>query len=322
MSSNRSGNGGEVISLVDSDDETNVQAPYSPSGSRKRAREKMLEEQSFALARRLQMKEYRQAQPLPLASKNPRLEEEDQEWQVKRHRWDIRAKSLAVLESGGKLWAMCSAPLLFHFHQYGDGWSCGYRSMQMILASKYACSSDAIVVPSIGRIQRALEQGWREKIDPEGAEHFGYRIFGKKDQVGTSEAWTFLRTCGIHSRAYSFEGPRAGDDVFEFAQEYFSKPSSSSSSPKYPIYLQFDGHAVLLIGVWICHGGVTGKRLLVQDPSLSFQGLKDALGSENLFPISKRVDDYDGQKLQLLVIDNDTLGGCQGQEIKFRDIKK
>jgi hypothetical protein len=139
------------------------------------------------------------------------------------------------------------------------------------------------------------------------------------DPVGTSEAWTFLRTCGIHSRAYSFEGPRAGDDVFEFAREYFSKPYPSQSQ-RYPVYFQLNGHAVLLIGIWV--RGATEKRLLVQDPSLSFQGLKDALDSGNLLRISKRVSSFNGQKLQLLVVDNQTLDDRrQGQAVKFSDIK-
>lgn len=76
---------------------------------------------------------------------------------------------------------------LYHIRQR-DRWSCGYRNLQMLLASRGGGEN----IPSLYALQENLQDAWKEGMDPRGALHYNYRIIGKKEWIGAVEVCTIL----------------------------------------------------------------------------------------------------------------------------------
>ena len=183
--------------------------------------------------------------------------------------------------------------------QQNDEWSCGFRNLQMMLSAliphlKPNHSFFQVVprrlqnttIPSLRQIQSALEQSWKAGFDPNGAEHYRYKVLGRNSKIGAVEVSSVMSYWGLDSTVVQFIKCRKSRELLpKFLKAYFSKclgkegcPFCSSGSsmssnacaeellqfasiphnlrvektcncPLLPLYLQWEGHSVSIIGV-------------------------------------------------------------------------
>mmetsp|Transcript_8415 Transcript_8415/g.20251 ORF Transcript_8415/g.20251 Transcript_8415/m.20251 type:complete len:519 (+) Transcript_8415:111-1667(+) len=226
------------------------------------------------------------------------------------------------------------SPSTVRWIQQHENWSCGYRSLQMVLTallptlpSNHAYyqvvprRSSHVAIPSLAQVQSTLEQAWREGYDPNGARHFQRRILGKTGkpgELGAMEISSVMTYWGLDSAVVQFITCHQSRRLLPiFVKSYFAKslgkedcpcccgggrhgsmesadnhgatsPSSSVAGtldsaamankllqfaeaslsieetcdcPVLPLYLQWEGHAVTIVGFHEQNG-----RLLVFDP--------------------------------------------------------
>jgi hypothetical protein len=89
-----------------------------------------------------------------------------------------------------------SFPYPCHFTQrglLGSHWSCGYRNIQMLCSSLMQVNEYRDIlfdktgqIPGIRELQTYIEKSWKEGFDNEGANHFKFSLFGKKDWIGAT----------------------------------------------------------------------------------------------------------------------------------------
>jgi hypothetical protein len=99
----------------------------------------------------------------------------------------------------------------------GDwAWGCGYRNMQMLFSTIIArqayrqtllshplliassiTTPQTTGIPSITLWQQIIEDAWKAGFDPDGAAHFGARLVGKKQWIGTTEVYVALCRLGL-----------------------------------------------------------------------------------------------------------------------------
>ncbi|KGN63324.1 zinc finger-containing ubiquitin peptidase 1 isoform X1 [Cucumis sativus] len=111
------------------------------------------------------------------------------------------------------------------------GWGCGWRNIQMLCShllmqrpeTRNILFGGSGVVPDIPSLQRWLEVAWERGFDVHGAEHFNYKIYGKKNWIGTTECAALLRSFGLQARIIDF-GPKECEEL------YLSVPGSSSGA--------------------------------------------------------------------------------------------
>ncbi|TYK00896.1 zinc finger with UFM1-specific peptidase domain protein isoform X4 [Cucumis melo var. makuwa] len=111
------------------------------------------------------------------------------------------------------------------------GWGCGWRNIQMLCShllmqrpeTRNILFGGSGVVPDIPSLQRWLEIAWERGFDVHGAEHFNYKIYGKKNWIGTTECAALLRSFGLQARIIDF-GPKECEEL------YLSVPGSSSGA--------------------------------------------------------------------------------------------
>ncbi|XP_057365710.1 zinc finger-containing ubiquitin peptidase 1-like [Daphnia carinata] len=188
-------------------------------------------------------------------------------------------RKLAVVQSAN----MCSA--VDHYAaSFGDsGWGCGYRNLQMLLSAllrspQYAdrlvnlcpststASDNSIKVPSISRLQSAIEEAWKMGFDEQGCEQLGGKLSGTCKWIGATEIATLLASCRIRYRLIDFHRPTSPDGklhpaLFDWVKKYFEETSEF----KPPLYFQHQGHSRTIIGI---EETTQGKaRLLILDPS-------------------------------------------------------
>ncbi|KAJ1866317.1 hypothetical protein H4R99_000303 [Coemansia sp. RSA 1722] len=177
------------------------------------------------------------------------------------------------------------------------GWACGYRNCQMLLSSvlsgaKNVSDEDAEqrsdeTIPSVRKLQEMLEMAWSEGYDADGAQQLGYRVFGTRKWIGTTEIYCILAHMGVRSAIVDFHCPTAPDGshsaLFSWIFDYFTdgqtnaaigdvlagQPAEGDVSvrfvAKHPLYLQHQGHSRTVIGVEM---GESGISLLVFDPDV------------------------------------------------------
>jgi hypothetical protein len=98
-----------------------------------------------------------------------------------------------------------------------DGYSCGYRSMQMICSSLLKINplnarsklfGGSSFVPDVEGMKKWLEIAWQNGWDPVGNAQIGPSIAGTDKWVGTTEGWALLSNFGISCRIVSFNNTR------------------------------------------------------------------------------------------------------------------
>ncbi|XP_029959389.1 zinc finger-containing ubiquitin peptidase 1 isoform X2 [Salarias fasciatus] len=166
----------------------------------------------------------------------------------------------------------------------GDrGWGCGYRNFQMLLSALHRTEAYASVlpeklVPSIPRLQRMIEEAWKEGLDPQGASHFDQRLQGTASWIGATEIYVLLTSLRISARIIDFHQPTGPGGthpaLFEWVKQYFIQPCRSSRlQPRLiqtslpPLYLQHQGHSRSVVGLEQRRDGTL--CLLLLDPGCS-----------------------------------------------------
>lgn len=220
---------------------------------------------------------------------------------------------------------------LFHVQQK-DSWTCGYRNLQMLLAalvptldphhlflkthaSNVMVQSGRVVcfeIPSQPELESELEATWRAGFDPNGAQHYGSNVSGRRKWIGAVEVWSILAAAGIDSCVVQFiRCSESRAMLGPFCSRYFShvcpwcdntsahatsrqvahslldKVKSIDSShtgcgcSRLPLYLQWEGHSVTVVGV---EHSPSGKplNLLIMDPSKKGEDACSMLRTGNL----------------------------------------
>jgi hypothetical protein len=215
---------------------------------------------------------------------------------------------LSAKSPGVRVTHLASPPVDHFAANFGDkGWGCGYRNIQMMLSSLFASSHyrDALEnvllpngsrssnnltenavsrgpMPSIPRLQWAIEAAWQRGFDRAGADQLGGKLTDTRKWIGATEVYTLLTSCGLDTTIVDFHRPTGEGAshplLFEWVWDYFSSRTGGtiqsaamgtklSGSPpcRPPLYLQHQGHSRTIVGVERLSNGAL--RLLVLDPS-------------------------------------------------------
>lgn len=139
------------------------------------------------------------------------------------------------------------------------------------------------LIPGLTTMQKHMEQSWKQGFDPKGAQHFEYAIVRKKAWIGGVEVASLLIFWHVDCTLIEFaDSTKARKLLVPFITSYFSVPTAldvssyekaskhislinnarnksctnershlridSESSHALPLYLQWDGHSVTVIG--------------------------------------------------------------------------
>lgn len=193
------------------------------------------------------------------------------------------------------------------FDNADEGCGCGYHNVQMMLSAVLhaepalelfcgATSSEgggAARVPSILTLQRWLEFAWVPGFDVAGAAQLD-GIVGGKTWIGATEAVRLLRHQGLKARVVdvvwkgvSKPTNQIGNALFEFARR--------SGETRLPLFLQWRGHSVTVVGVEKC--GTGSGALLALDPGssreyLSSRELRVTAPGMKRFSVSFKAKEY------------------------------
>lgn len=172
-------------------------------------------------------------------------------------------------------------------------------------------------VPSQPELEGELEASWKAGFDKPGADHYGGNVRGRRKWIGAVEVWSVLAAGGIDACVCQFIRCEASRRlVGPFCSAYFSNatcpwcdahptsqrqvqvllqqvsmgttraastaPSNTCACPRFPLYLQWEGHSVTIIGVE--HSATTREptNLLVMDPAKNGDRLQSTLASSDL----------------------------------------
>jgi hypothetical protein len=108
-----------------------------------------------------------------------------------------------------------------HSSSRTDGYSCGYRSIQMLCSALLAGSprarkclfSGCGFVPELEDLKRWLELAWARGFDVQGGAQL-YPVAGKRKWIGSTECWALLQSMGLSCHIVRFSN-RAGDRAGE-----------------------------------------------------------------------------------------------------------
>ncbi|XP_015228420.1 PREDICTED: zinc finger with UFM1-specific peptidase domain protein isoform X1 [Cyprinodon variegatus] len=177
----------------------------------------------------------------------------------------------------------------------GDtGWGCGYRNFQMLLSSlhrieTYSSALQEKTVPCIPRVQRMIQEAWKEGLDPQGASHFNHQLERTEAWIGATEIYVLLTSLGLRGRIIDFHQPTGSRNthpqLFDWVKKYFC-PSSVSNrlSPRLiltslpPLYLQHQGHSRTVVGLEQRKNG--NLCLLLLDPASSASDTRKLLNRD------------------------------------------
>ncbi|XP_065814311.1 zinc finger-containing ubiquitin peptidase 1 [Labrus bergylta] len=178
----------------------------------------------------------------------------------------------------------------------GDkGWGCGYRNLQMMLSSLHRIDTYTPImqdrtIPSIPRVQRMIEEAWREGLDAQGASHFDQRLQGTRAWIGATEIYSLLTSLRIKARIVDFHRHTGPADthprLFEWVKQYFSQTGSNRLPPRLvqtslpPLYLQHQGHSRSIVGLEQKKNG--SLCLLILDPGSSVSETRKLLRRESV----------------------------------------
>jgi Peptidase family C78 len=196
-----------------------------------------------------------------------------------------------------------------------------------------------LCIPSVMKLQRTIEQCWTNGFDAKGASHYKHSIVGSSAQIGAMEVSHCLTFVGIDNVVIQFMAcQESRSQMTPFCTAYFSKAyasacpycnsgisprdsraiakqlletvSSGSVSlvtapcqcPTLPLYLQWKGHSVSIVGVESQSGRYDSiKHLLVLDPSLSGSSLKKALLQGDIKPLRFAVAKLEKKDCQIIL---------------------
>ena len=158
-----------------------------------------------------------------------------------------------------------------------DSYSCGYNCFRGIVGPFLTPSpqtplevclsstlGSTVSLLSTAKIQQLIEFSWSQGFDEVGARHYGGELLGKKKWIGAMEFAHLLNYLGVNSRVreYRSKGGRGldsdsatdsvtdsvMDEMMRYCWDYFGAQNSENNQLKPPIYLQYIGHSVLIVG--------------------------------------------------------------------------
>ncbi|XP_078109773.1 zinc finger-containing ubiquitin peptidase 1 isoform X2 [Sander vitreus] len=158
-------------------------------------------------------------------------------------------------------------------------------------------------VPSIPRLQRMIEDAWKEGLDPNGASHFNRRLQGTRAWIGATEIYALLTSLGISARIMDFHQPSGPGDthprLFDWVKQYFQQSSRSSRLPPRlvhtampPLYLQHQGHSRSIVGLEQKKNG--SLCLLLLDPGTSASDTRKLLSRDSISHALRHVRKFPG----------------------------
>lgn len=166
-----------------------------------------------------------------------------------------------------------------------------------------------VPIPSLLQLQTFLEQSWKDGFDAKGAEHYQHRIVGTRSWIGAVEVSTILSYLHLDSAVIQFiicresrnllglfvwnyfcRGPcfschghmnnmscSSWAEQLLYTKEEFKDTQNACPCPVLPLYLQWEGHSVTIVGVEKTRSNEI--NFLLFDPMKDGSRLKQALVS-------------------------------------------
>mmetsp|Transcript_31805 Transcript_31805/g.48059 ORF Transcript_31805/g.48059 Transcript_31805/m.48059 type:complete len:395 (+) Transcript_31805:265-1449(+) len=159
----------------------------------------------------------------------------------------------------------------------------------------------AVPIASLKDLQKFLEAAWKVGLDSRGAEHYGSKIVGKSDEIGAVEVNSILTFLYIDSVVVQFirtaesremlgpfvwsyfskqtgcecktehDSATAAERLLECAKNLAKKDDADGDTvcmcPLVPLYLQWEGHSVSVIGIRKLSLEDVQYQLIVLDPA-------------------------------------------------------
>ncbi|KAF2731227.1 DUF1671-domain-containing protein [Polyplosphaeria fusca] len=176
-----------------------------------------------------------------------------------------------------------------------EGGFCGYRNIQMLVSYIQGARAQGHEefpgrTPGILRLQDMIEKGWDKKINEIGRKQTG-GIRNTRKYIGTPEAHTLFLSCEIDCGVELFfdstdESIQAHEALLSAVESYYTQANADDGSKVHktllpPIYLQYEGHSLTIVGLE-CHKNGS-RNLMVFDPSFTTSpGIHQLLGRRNL----------------------------------------
>lgn len=132
---------------------------------------------------------------------------------------------------------------------------CGYRSIAMMLSYLHGCSTApkrpeyVSQLPNIIELQDMVENAWSQGINGHSKLETG-GIRGTRKFIGTSEVEACFRYLGLPCSVVAVRGRGAmlpSDVLLAEVEKYFDSPTKSAAG-KAPIFLQRQGHSMVIVG--------------------------------------------------------------------------
>jgi len=218
----------------------------------------------------------------------------------------------------------------------------------------YTLDAGFISLPNMKQLQQSMEQAWAAGFDPKGARFYGSRIVGKKTQIGALEVSYALLFLGMDCSVVQFiKCPESRSQLGPFCAAYFSKryhrnchqcnsTGSSGSvdiarhilqnlSPhnginaalpvcqchcSFPLYLQYEGHSVTVVGVETYAKSDRVKNLLLFDPNISGSRLLSALARNDITPFRRPLSSLGKTDCQIILASTKNLSEMERQQLK------
>lgn len=234
------------------------------------------------------------------------------------------------------------APLLPQLHSFFE------RS------GPYTLDAGYISLPTMKQLQQSMEQAWAAGFDPKGAQFYRNRIVGKTSQIGAVEVSYTLLFLGIDCSVVQFVAcPESRSQLGPFCAAYFSKryhqhfqqcnctrssgsvdiarqilqnlsPQNGINGAKpvcqcqcsFPLYLQFEGHSVTVVGVETYGKSERVQNLLLFDPALSGSRLRSALAQNDIRPLRRPLSSLEKEDCQIILASTKSLSEMECQQLK------
>ena len=193
-------------------------------------------------------------------------------------------------------------PLMPNHHAF-------FQAVPMSLCPYPHQENRPVPIPSLLQLQTFLEQSWKDGFDAKGAEHYQHRIVGTESWIGAVEVSTILSYLHLDSAVIQFiicqesrtllgpfvwnyfcRGPcflchrnmsnMSCSDWAEqllYAKEENEDTKNACPCPVLPLYLQWEGHSVTIVGVEKTESNAI--NFLLFDPMKDGRQLKQALVS-------------------------------------------
>ena len=149
-------------------------------------------------------------------------------------------------------------------------------------------------LPNLKTLQYYLEQAWKQGFDPEGARHYQSKVIGSKEWIGAAEVASLLNYFSIEATVVQFINTSHSRSLLgPFVYFYFSQSESTSapdllnmaenwtateiptagnekgSKTRAPLYLQWKGHSVSIIGIDILIPTKGSNGVLLESANIS-----------------------------------------------------